>query len=101
MDYVVPSFHSSDATQPRAAAMGGAVVAALTAWRDNAIANLFKDYEMDLIQGLESDNVEMYKSAKETIINTFFTKTKITGIHHQTQHRSVLEACTSFCNHPP
>jgi len=40
--YKWPSFHSSDPDMPRCAVMGGAVVAALTAWRDDTVVEIFQ-----------------------------------------------------------
>jgi hypothetical protein len=67
MGYIVFSFHSPDPTQPRAAVMGGAVVAALTAWRDNLIVKTFTKNETNLLQALEADDVEKFQSKKEAI----------------------------------
>lgn len=42
MGYKIPTYNSADPTMPRASIMGGAVVAALSSFRDTKVAALFK-----------------------------------------------------------
>lgn len=67
MGYAVPSFRSKDAAEPSAAVMGGAVVAALTGWRDAHVVKAFQKHEKPLRKALKNDNVRSFKSAKEAI----------------------------------
>lgn len=53
MGFKMKRYHSSDPTMPRGAVMGGAVVAALTAWRDTKVVRFFAVYDLEneLIEG--------------------------------------------------
>jgi len=46
LGYKWPKFHSPDPTVPRCALQGGAVVAALTAWRDPEVLRLFEQAQL-------------------------------------------------------
>lgn len=67
MGYSVPSFQSKDPTQPRAAIMGGAVVATITSWRDKKVISIFKQKETAIQEALQDDNKESYESAKKDV----------------------------------
>jgi hypothetical protein len=79
LGYSWAPFHADDRELPRAALMGGAVVAALTAWRDAHIVDFFADAGLGQIlerpKQKRQKKVEAYKIRKEgllTQIHTYF-----------------------------
>jgi len=63
------TYNSKDPTLPRAALMGGAVVAALTAWRDRTVIHKFKSSELDrkLLKATQNDQ-KTYLETRDEII---------------------------------
>jgi hypothetical protein len=63
-------YHSLDPQLPRCAVMGGAVVAALTGWRDEHILELFHgaDLELELNKQQEDSSIASYLEAKRTLV---------------------------------
>ena len=58
-------FHSKDNSLPRGAVMGGAVVAALSSWRDAACLSLFKEFDT-FLQKVEGSDRRLKKKTQQT-----------------------------------
>jgi len=64
MGYKGERFHSPDPDLPRAAVMGGAVVASLTAWRDDWVFEKFRESQLDHLINC-SDEKEYLRAKKK------------------------------------
>lgn len=88
-------FHSPDPTLPRGAIMGGAVVAALTAWRDPTVLRLFQEAmpHIHLEEKLASS-----PGRPLNLAGYFSTKAHLIGMLHDWFLHDDEEDRSAFCN---
>jgi hypothetical protein len=84
LGYTWPCFHSSDPELPRCAVQGGAVVAALTAWRDPEVLRLFEAAQLDawIDKRLKRNNpfFEEYENRKTQLLDELHNWFQYNGI---------------------
>ena len=95
--YECHSFHSTDPASSRYAVMGGALVAALTAWRDEQIIGAFHFSELEtfLLEGKAKEYFDEYRKVSLELNQWFMNSKRFNDGDEEEEWQGRLNSCFS------